>query len=259
MLGRGGETGRRTGLKILGPERVVRVRFSPPAPAFARFRRASARQAPPSLAFGELRRGKLRVRAPRFGEASSAFARSLMRITLPALVVSFSLAMPGCGSSPSSPSASPRPQNAATFQKTTLSFTSDPQDFVGQGRSRTWDLQTSVFQPIVARSGGYLSVVVRPNGELLPWVLIVVSLFGRTLAPGSYDTRDTETSGLVALTFSGDGRGCGNGTGHIVIHEVVFGPDATTLLHFRATFEQHCQGASSALRGEIAVLADPWR
>ena len=32
ILGRGGETGRRTGLKILGPGRVVRVRFPPPAP-----------------------------------------------------------------------------------------------------------------------------------------------------------------------------------------------------------------------------------
>src|SRR5262245_54987704 len=52
-------------LKILGPERDVRVRFPPPAPAFARIARTrvSARQASDSLR-ESLRRSLVTVRRP---------------------------------------------------------------------------------------------------------------------------------------------------------------------------------------------------
>jgi hypothetical protein len=45
----------------------------------------------------------------------------------------------------------------------------------------------------------------------------------------------------------------------MVIHSVEFGPDLLTLKHLRVSFENHCENRSPALRGEVAVLADPWR
>jgi hypothetical protein len=59
--------------------------------------------------------------------------------------------------------------------------------------------------------------------------------------------------------FSGDGRGCGHRTGLIVVHSFDFIPENQALKNFRASFEQHCEGAAAALRGEVAILADPWR
>src|SRR5262245_61386214 len=100
-----------------------------------------------------------------------------------------------CGGNQSAPSPS------RTVRKT-LSFTSDAQDFVGQGQSRTFTLQNAVFQPLVARSGGYLSVVIRPNDSSLPWGLIVTAPTGQRLMPGSYDTTRFETATTVGLDFS---------------------------------------------------------
>jgi hypothetical protein len=31
------------------------------------------------------------------------------------------------------------------------------------------------------------------------------------------------------------------------------------LKEYNVTFEQHCDGVSAALRGELAIVANPWR
>jgi hypothetical protein len=38
----------------------------------------------------------------------------------------------------------------------------------------------------------------------------------------------------------------------------VMGP-GNTLDRFHATFEQHCEGASPALKGEVKIVSNPWR
>jgi hypothetical protein len=159
----------------------------------------------------------------------------------------------GCDGGPTSPSA-------VKVKRTTLSFSSDAQHYVGQGRTLTYTLDSAVFQPLVARSGGYVSVVVRSNGDgVSVWDFIITAPTGRPLAKGSYDTTRFETTSGFGMDFFGDGRGCNQSTGHLVIHEIAFGPGADTLQRLRASFDHHCEGASPALHGEIAVLADPWR
>jgi len=53
----------------------------------------------------------------------------------------------------------------------------------------------------------------------------------------------------------GDGRGCNTLTGSFTVVEVVYGNGSVT--SFDALFEQHCEGATPALRGEIRFNAHP--
>ena len=51
------------------------------------------------------------------------------------------------------------------------------------------------------------------------------------------------------LNWSGEGRGCNTLTGWFVVDSVTY--DGTTLMAIDLRFEQHCEGGSPALRGQI--------
>ena len=165
------------------------------------------------------------------------------------------LLVSGCAKSPTSPTtASP----AATYSATTLSFTSDADDYVGQGRSQIFTLQNAVFSATTG-NGESLSVVIRPfASETSVWGFTVRAPSGTKIAPGIYQTT-RDGSGGWAADFFGAGRGCGRNTGRIVVHSFDYIPVNSALRNFRASFEQHCEGAAPALRVEVALLADPWR
>ena len=170
----------------------------------------------------------------------------MLTVVLPIVCVA------GCGDGPTGPSAT-------RTDKTSLSFTSDPQHYVGQGRSVTLTLETATFTPLVARSGGYVSVIVQSkNAPSTQWGFIIVAPTGSGLTPGSYTTTRFDSLSGVGMDFFGDGRGCNSATGQLVIHEIRFGA-GDTLLRLRASFDHHCEGASPVLHGELTVLADPWR
>ena len=165
----------------------------------------------------------------------------------------------GCGSKPpTAPTAPAAP--AAGYAVTTVSITSDPEDFVGRGRSMTFTLENSLFQASVANNGAYLSVVIRPKTGTTPvWTFLITSPNGSIISPGTYTISGSPVSNSWFADFGGDGRGCGRMTGKIVVHAFDFIAVNQALNNFRASFEQHCEGAAPALRGEVAILADPWR
>ena len=164
-----------------------------------------------------------------------------------------------CGrQSPTAPTPPAPP--AASYAVTTVSVTSDPEDFVGRGRSMTFTLENSLFQANVANNGAYLSIVIRPRTGVSPvWTFIVTSPNGSSITPGTYSTIRSPLSNSWSADFGGDGRGCQRITGRLVVHAFDFIAVNQALKHFRASFEQHCEGAAPVLRGEVAVLADPWR
>jgi hypothetical protein len=170
-----------------------------------------------------------------------------------------SLLTSGCGSKgPTAPTAPASP--AATYAVTTVSFTSDPEDFVGRGRSMSFTLENSLFIANVGNNGAYLSITIRPKSGATPvWGFVVTSPNGSRISPGTYTTLRSPVSDSWSADFFGDGRGCGRITGRIVVHAFDFIPENEALKNFRASFEQHCEGAPPVLRGEVAVLADPWR
>ena len=165
----------------------------------------------------------------------------------------------GCSSKPpTAPTAPASP--AASYTVTTVSFTSDPEDFVGRGRSLTFTLENSLFTANVGNNGGYLSIVIRPKTGVTPvWTFLVTSPNGSPISPGTYTTSRNPVSSSWSADFGGDGRGCGRITGRITVHAFDFIAENQALKNFRASFEQHCEGAPPVLRGEVAVLADPWR
>jgi hypothetical protein len=80
---------------------------------------------------------------------------------------------------------------------------------------------------------------------------------GRSLSPGTYETFPSPTTTACMFDFSGGGRSCGSGTtGSLTIHEIAVAGDA--LQRLRASFVLNC-GGSPTVRGDIVVLADPWR
>jgi hypothetical protein len=174
-----------------------------------------------------------------------------------AMVLIAASVLAGCGMGPTEPTAPTAP--AVNYSTTTFSFTSDPDDYVGRGRTQTFTMENSRFSANVQGNGGYLSIVIRPlNGETPAWGMVVMPPTGTRIVPGTYQSA-RDFGERFSVDFGGDGRGCSVITGYIVIHEFDFITENQALKHFRASFEQHCQGAAAALRGEVAILADPWR
>ena len=166
----------------------------------------------------------------------------------------------GCGGdgSPTSPTPGPR-------TRTFLSFVSEPGDYIGQGETRMYFLEDGKWNARVdlgVAEPNHVVVSVFPHNfaEGWWWTLNFSAPQGHSLKPGAYeDARRWPFAGAQpGLDFSGTGRGCNTLTGRFVIRELVVGP-GNTLDRFHATFEQHCEGASPALRGEVRVLTDPWR
>jgi hypothetical protein len=55
------------------------------------------------------------------------------------------------------------------------------------------------------------------------------------------------------LNVTGDGRGCNTLSGQFTIHEITWG--TSSIKHLAATFEQHCEQGTPALRGCVVYDA----
>jgi hypothetical protein len=180
------------------------------------------------------------------------------------VVILTALLSAACGNGPTEPtppsSSNPTTPPIATSTTTRLSFTSDPASLVGQGESRTYTLQNATFIPIIGHVGRYLSVVVQPKdpaNESLNWGAVILAPFGTVLAPGTYSATPGGSFDNWMFDFFGGGRSCGSGTTSTLrISEVAVTGDQ--LQRLRASFIMYC-GGSATVRGELVVLADPWR
>jgi hypothetical protein len=139
-----------------------------------------------------------------------------------------------------------------------LSFVSDPGDYIGGGQSRMFTLDTASFSVRGGQNGGYVGVTVFPfTGGF--WFLDLAAPQGTPLAPGPYEGAARypfQASGQPGLSLTGDGRGCNTVTGRFTVVEAEFGPN-NYVVRFHATFEQHCEGGTAALLGEIQIVNPP--
>ena len=170
-------------------------------------------------------------------------------------VILASLLWSSCSGSPTGPSAP-----ATTF----LTFNSMPGDYIGQGESHRYALADGVWYALASPLNGppnqvYIEVTNFTQGWW--WSMDFAAPKGQPLKVGTYDAArrypfqpDTQPG----LDFFGSDRGCTTLTGSFQIRELVIGP-GNTVDRLHATFEQHCEGASPALTGEVAIVADPWR
>ena len=143
-----------------------------------------------------------------------------------------------------------------TSGRTRWQMSGDAGDYISQGRSYTYTPQMG------ARMGGggtetYASMGADYGDDW--WGARFQAPKGQILLPGKTYTGATRypfNSGNAGLDVSGSGRGCNTLTGQFTVHEATY--DNGILTGFRISFEQHCEGATPALRGELSWRAlDP--
>ena len=146
----------------------------------------------------------------------------------------------------------------AQTQEAYFAFTSDPGDYIGGGEQRSFTLDTATFQTQGSQDNNQVAITLLPFAGGF-WHLHFAAPAGQILAPGVYPgaTRwPFQSPGEPGLDVSGDGRGCNTLTGSFEVLDAVFGT-AGYVERFHATFEQHCEGASPALRGEVRIVNAP--
>jgi len=151
--------------------------------------------------------------------------------------------------------AFPAPGTGTTF----FSYQSEPGDVIGQGGAANYTLANATFTP--STSGSLVSINVGSIAVgAFNWNLLFGSASGALPAAGTYDpATDPPQTGGARIRVFGPGSCTGSTTtGKFTVIEAVYGPGGT-IQRFHATFEVRCGGANAALRGEIRILADPWR
>ena len=152
--------------------------------------------------------------------------------------------------------------NVSSPASTSLSVVSQPGDFVGQGRTYFYTAENagigSSFALGITPLGQMAGFVVKPFDDLngQGWFGQMWASPGTVLTPGFYP--DVVSAGIPsalrnghpALLISFDNRSANDVTGNFTILEVAF--DALgELQSLDATFEQHAEGMTPALLGEI--------
>lgn len=150
--------------------------------------------------------------------------------------------------------------HAATTGTTSVTFVSEPGDFIGQGQQL---LFTPSASTVITPSGdaSYLTINVTQGTIGTPgshWLT-----FNFAAAPGAPLTTGTYTGagrapfrgpGQPGIDINGDGRGCNTITGQFTVTEIGFTATGS-LADLALTYEQHCEGAVPALFGEIRYQA----
>lgn len=175
-----------------------------------------------------------------------------------ALLIVFSTA--GCGNDgPTSPSA----QNT-----TQLAVISSPGDVVGNGFTQRVGLDDGIFAATLWGINGNrqsLEVAISPKtpGAWSSWSMRFATPVGETLRPGTYDgiTSWPGQNGQAGFTFS-SGLVC-NHTSRVVITEAVVAAGnpltGVSVERLKLSFEMRCAGATAPFKGELTILANPWR
>jgi len=136
---------------------------------------------------------------------------------------------------------------------TRATMQSDQGDYIGQGRGWAYAAGNAKLVAGGTRSGVYYNVA-GANGSY--WNASFKPPSGDIIAPGTYDnaTREPFSGDGAGLEVTGNGRGCNEIKGKFTVKEATF-DSSGRLRTFLVDFEQHCEGATAALRGEFAFRA----
>lgn len=143
---------------------------------------------------------------------------------------------------------------------TSLFLTGDAGDYITGGRTYYFVQTDGSFSAIQNYNNG-VNISFHTPSYSDWWYLDFAAANNQYLVPGVYQgaLRWPFQSSTPGLSVFGDGRGCNTLTGSFEIKEIVYGPGgpsaAGSVVSFRATFEQHCEGFAAAARGEIRYNA----
>jgi hypothetical protein len=139
-----------------------------------------------------------------------------------------------------------------------FSMSGDEGDYITGGSSYTYDAAAGDEMTLNA-GDAHNSIAVSINAKNGDWWTLNLKAPNNTnLAPGVYPdaTRYPFQGAGAGLSVSGNGRGCNELTGSFTVTELSFGPNGYVET-LDATFEQHCEGGASALRGQVQIGNKP--
>ena len=154
-------------------------------------------------------------------------------------------------------SISARLSQAVSSGDTSLWFSSDNGDYIGQGATASYVPPTAT---VTARGdAGYASLSVDDSSSGDWWTADFAAPPGETLVPGTYTgavRAPFRGAGQPGLSVSGSGRGCNQLTGDFTVHGVGTAPDGS-IASLDVSFTQHCEGHPEALTGRARFRAGP--
>ncbi len=127
-----------------------------------------------------------------------------------------------------------------------FSIKSDPGDYIGGGATKQYTNATSIFSLI----GNKTSVTFTASGNRDNWFAIIGAPISKGLKVGTYKTTKVADDTRAALDFSENIRICVQSTGTLVIKAISYKANGN-IASLNASFEQHCEGRTAALRGNI--------
>ena len=148
--------------------------------------------------------------------------------------------------------AEPTADAADTPQPATdawMHFQSDTGDYIGGGVLKVWTIKESDFA--VGGTNSYLRASVSGLGDM--WYLNFRAPSNGHLEPGLFTSAERApfvTGKAPGIEIFGDGRGCNTLSGRFQIKSLTW-TQAATVAEMDILFEQHCEGMTPALRGEL--------
>jgi hypothetical protein len=135
-------------------------------------------------------------------------------------------------------------------------YKSSPGEYVGAGESERLVFGVGQWQALPNPTGvvEHVRIVVGGLPGAETWDLDFAAPPGQALTVGTYESamRYLFAGPQPGLSVNGHARGCNTLTGRFVVHEISLGP-GPVVERFRATFEQHCEGAPPLLSGSISL------
>lgn len=145
--------------------------------------------------------------------------------------------------------------NSASVIEGNFTVSGDEDDYVTGGSTYTYSPETGdIFNIIAHENLRGVSVWIDAYNSSDNWSMDLQAPSGETLVVGEFlnATRYPFNSAGPGVSISGNGRGCNTLTGSFVIVHSSFGPNGE-VNRLEATFEQHCEGGSTALRGSVKI------
>ena len=141
-----------------------------------------------------------------------------------------------------------------------IELVSDPGDYIGQGQTYRYDDSNADIRFTRNYDNGIgVSILNLPGATYNRWTLNLAAPGNAEIQPGVYEAATRfpfQSIDKPGLSFSGNGRGCNTLTGRFEVFAVEY-DGAGDVLGLSATFEQHCEDQTPALRGSIVFNTIP--
>jgi hypothetical protein len=154
-------------------------------------------------------------------------------------------------------STSARLSQAVSAADTSLWFSSENGDYIGQGASASYVPPNATLTS--RGDSGYASISVDDPASGDWWTVDIAAPPGQTLVPGTYTgavRAPFRGAGQPGLSVSGSGRGCNELVGDFTVHQVGTAPDGT-IASLDVSFTQYCGSSPEALTGRARFRAGP--